>query len=151
MQRSSGNARHIVRRSRATTKVSLLLPLQSICHVCFVGGKLFSFACLVEVAQTKGYRLVKAWKDLRDPQSKFEAVLSVTEGRYMVLTNVCDVNQRTGANDLERRNLQHWIAIDGGLVIDSLARTAGPQKLTYETLKRSVRQGIVRIYKILPK
>ena len=114
------------------------------------GGKLFSFDCLVEVAQTNGYQIVKVWREKRDPQQKFEALLGVIAGHFMVLTNVQALNQGQGSHNLEHRNLQHWIAVDGhaGLVIDSLARTLGPQKLAFESLKRSTREGIVRVFEV---
>ena len=58
--------------------------------------------------------------------------------------------QKSDGHDLTARNYRHWIAVSANesLVIDSLARTLGPQSLSFATLRRSVRDGILRIYKI---
>ena len=58
--------------------------------------------------------------------------------------------QKHDGHDLTARNYRHWIAVSAneGLVIDSLARTLGPQSLSIATLRRSVRDGILRVYKI---
>ena len=67
-----------------------------------------------------------------------------------MLTNVCAKTQKRGTHDLDARNEQHWVAVsaDEGLVIDSLARSCGPQQRTEYTLRRATRQGIVKIYSV---
>ena len=113
-------------------------------------NKLFSFHLAVEALNVSNIRVVKL-SGFRTPREKFEFLLNVTEGRYIALTNLNDDTQRRGSHDLDARNVQHWIAVSGDerLVIDSLARRLGPQKLAESTLTRSVRKGIVRVYRVV--
>ena len=114
-----------------------------------MGMKLMSFHILVEAANSHGIRLMRLG-NMRSPEAKFEFLMSATNGRFLVLTNVAFPHQKRGAHDLNERKTQHWIAVssDERLVIDSLARNCGPQVLTEQTLRRSIREGIVRIYSI---
>jgi len=114
-----------------------------------MGSKLLSFHILVEAANSHGIRLTRIGC-LRSPKAKFDFLLSAVEGRFLVLTNVKVPHQGRGAHDLDERNAQHWVAVSGDerLVIDSLARNCGPQSLTEQALRRSVREGIVRVYSI---
>ena len=112
-------------------------------------AKLLSFHLLVEAANTKRFRLSKIG-GLRTSQEKFDFLLRAKEGRFLVLTNVTSVTQKRGTHDLSARNGQHWLAVSGDerLVIDSLARTLGPQRLTKQTLRRSTRAGVVKVYAV---
>ena len=112
-------------------------------------GKLLSFHLLVEAVNLKRIQLTKIGY-LRTPEDKFSFLLSTSHGRYMVLTNVVAKTQKRGTHDLDARNEQHWVAVsaDEGLVIDSLARSCGPQQRTETTLRRATRQGIVKIYSV---
>ena len=81
---------------------------------------------------------------------KFDWLLTQTEGRFIVVTTTNEAGQARDGHTLTARNTHHWIAIsaDEKLVLDSLARTLGPQTLSQATLRRSVRDGVLRIYKI---
>ena len=110
-------------------------------------AKLLSFHLLVEAANIKRFRLSKIG-GIRTSQEKFDFVLRTRRGRFLVLTNVASVTQKRGTHDLSARNGQHWIAVSSEekLVVDSLARSLGPQRLTKQTLRRSTRAGVVKIY-----
>ena len=112
-------------------------------------AKLLSFHLLVEAANIKRFRLSKIG-GLRTSQERFDFLLRARRGRFLVLTNVTSVTQKRGSHDLSARNAQHWLAVSGDerLVIDSLARTLGPQRLTRQTLRRSTRAGVVKIYAV---
>ena len=112
-------------------------------------AKLLSFHLLVEAANIKRFRLSKIG-GIRTSQDKFDFLLRTRRGRFLVLTNVASVTQKRGAHDLSARNGQHWIAVSSEekLVIDSLARKLGPQRLTKQTLRRSTRAGVVKIYAV---
>ena len=112
-------------------------------------AKLLSFHLLVEAANVKRFRLSKIG-GIRTSQEKFDFLLRTRRGRFLVLTNVASVTQKRGTHDLSARNGQHWIAVSSEekLVVDSLARSLGPQRLTKQTLRRSTRGGVVRIYAV---
>ena len=88
----------------------------------------------------------------RSPQQKFDWLLKQTEGRFLLVTFTDSAVRARDGHDLDARNHHHWIAvsIDENLVLDSLARTLGPQQLSNSTLTRSVRDGIIRIYEVGP-
>ena len=116
--------------------------------------KLFSINLIIEVLNIKGYHVVKCggW-NMRSSDEKFQFLLSRYQGRFIVLTNVNETNQKKGGHDLVARNGQHWVAVSGDerLVLDSLARRLGPQPLTEEVLRRSTRKAVVRVYQLVPK
>ena len=86
----------------------------------------------------------------RSPQQKFDWLLKQTEGRFLFASFTdSSVHVRDG-HDLDASNHHHWIAVsvDENLVVDSLARTLGPQLLSEATFSRSTRDGILRIYEV---
>ena len=104
---------------------------------------------LERLARRVGYSLRKVSAGCYK-QEKFDWLLSQTEGRFVVVTITDESVQARDGHTLTARNTHHWIAIsaDEKLVIDSLARTLGPQTLSQTTLRRSVRDGVLRVYKI---
>ena len=112
-------------------------------------GKFLSLHLLSEVLNSKRIRLVKIGR-LRTSDEKFSFLLSATQGRFLAMTNVRAKTQKRGTHDLNAREEQHWVAVSGDekLVIDSLARNCGPQPLTEQALRRSTREGVVKIYSI---
>ena len=112
---------------------------------------LFSMRELQFMVGEVGYSL-KRIPAGRSPQQKFAWLLKQTEGRFMLVTFTDSTVRARDGHDLDARNHHHWIAvsIDENLVLDSLARTLGPQQLSNSTLTRSVRDGIIRIYEVGP-
>ena len=112
---------------------------------------LISARMLEFMARQLGYALKRVSAG-RSPQDKFEWLLTQTKGQFLVVT-ATDFNvHASDGHDLRARNHHHWIAvsIDEYLVIDSLARTLGPQRLSRATLQRSVRDGVLKIYAVEP-
>ena len=112
-------------------------------------SKLMSLAVLERLIRRVGYALKKISAG-RSPQEKFQWMLRQTKGRFLLVTMTDEMAQRCDAHDLAARNFHHWIAVSAeeNLVIDSLARSLGPQMMSDETLGRSVRGGILRIYEV---
>lgn len=119
---------------------------------CAIPGKkkkLLSATLLQRLMRRVGFKLSKIHAG-RSPQNKFDCVLGLTKGRFLLVTMTDKQVQSRDGHDLNSRNHHHWIAVsaDENLVIDSLARRLGPQILSRETLTRSVRDGILKIYEI---
>ena len=112
-------------------------------------SKLMSAATLERIIRRVGYSLTKISAG-RSPRDKFQWLLKQRTGRFLLVTMTDRTAQQRDAHNLSARNLHHWIAIsaDENLVLDSLARTVGPQAISEATLDRSVRDGILRIYEI---
>ena len=112
---------------------------------------LMSVAMVERFARRIGYALKKVSAG-RSPRSKFDWMLRQPQGRFILVTMTDKTAQKRDGHDLLARNLHHWIAVsaDEDLVIDSLARRLGPQQRSEETLARSVRDGILAIYEIIP-
>ena len=110
---------------------------------------LFSMSALEYMVREVGYSL-KRISAGRSPQQKFDWLFEQTQGRFLLVTFTDSTVRARDGHDLNARNHHHWIAvsIDENLVIDSLARSLGPQRLSESTLTRSVRDGIIRIYKV---
>ena len=119
------------------------------CSIPGKGEKLLSITLLEKLARRVGYSLSKIG-NFRQPEEIFEWVLKQTSGRFLLLTATDIEAQARDGHDLTARNYRHWVAVsaDERLVIDSLARTLGPQTLSVVTLRRSIRHGILRIYKV---
>ena len=111
--------------------------------------KLMSLATLERLIHRVGYSLKKVSAG-RSPNDKLQWMLQQKTGRFLLVTTTDRTTHARDAHNLTARNYHHWIAVsaDENLVIDSLARSVGPQGLSQATLKRSVRDGIWRIYKI---
>ena len=111
-----------------------------------------SITLLERVARAHGYSLKRIGSG-RSKQDKFNWILEQNVGRFVVLTYTDFAVHARDGHDLDARNYHHWIAIsvDETLVIDSLARKFGPQPLSEQTLSRSVRDGILRIYAVQPR
>ena len=119
---------------------------------CSIPGKrekLLSITLLEKLARRVGYSLSKI-RNFRQPKDLFDWILKQTSGRFLLLTATDNEAQARDGHDLTARNYRHWVALsaDENLIIDSLARTLGPQTLSVATLQRSIRHGILRIYKI---
>ena len=112
-------------------------------------AKLLSITLLERLVRKVGFSISKI-SNCRVPKDRFDWILKQTSGRYLLLTSTSNDNQPSDGHDITARNYRHWIAVsaDERLVIDSLARTLGPQLLTEATLRRSVRVAILRIYKV---
>ena len=110
---------------------------------------LFSVRVLERLVRNVGYSL-KRIPSGRSPKDKFDWILRQTSGRFVLVTFTDSNLHARDGHDLLARNHHHWIAVsvDEGLVMDSLARRLGPQHLSEPTLTRSVRDGILRIYKV---
>jgi len=108
---------------------------------------LISAQMLERLIRSVGYALKKASAG-RTPHEKFEWILKQRTGRFLLFTETDRTKQKRDGHDLLARNVHHWIAVsaDEALVIDSLARSLGPQIISESTLSRSVRDGILRIY-----
>ena len=119
------------------------------CPIPGKGNKLLSVTILEKLARRVGYSLSRI-RGVRQPQEHFEWILRQISGQFLLLTSTMNAAQKHDGHDLTARSYRHWIAVSAneGLVIDSLARTLGPQSLSIATLRRSVRDGILRIYKI---
>ena len=119
------------------------------CPIPGKGNKLLSVTLLERLARKVGYSISRI-RCVRQPQDQFEWILRQTSGQFLLLTSTMNGAQKRDGHDLTARNYRHWIAVSANesLVIDSLARTLGPQSLSFATLRRSVRDGILRIYKI---
>ena len=112
---------------------------------------LLSVRVLERLIRDVGYSLRKISSG-RSPQQKFEWMLKQQTGRFLLVTFTnCAVHARDG-HDFFARNHHHWIAVSAeeNLVIDSLARSLGPQQRSEATLTRSVRDGILRIHEVVP-
>jgi hypothetical protein len=110
---------------------------------------LLSVRVLQRLSRGVGYSLKRVPSGRSSPE-KFNWILRQTAGKFLIVTFTdLSVHARDG-HDLEARNHHHWIAvsIEENLVIDSLARTLGPQPLSEQTLNRSVRDGVLRIYSV---
>ena len=119
-------------------------------QLCAIPGsktKLLSTTLLERLARRVGYTLSKV-RVGRSPRQKFDWILQQSKGRFLLVTMTDSQIQARDGHDLNARNHRHWVAVsaDENLVVDSLARRVGPQTISPESLKRSVRDGIIQIY-----
>ena len=113
--------------------------------------KLLSTAMLERFARSVGYSLRRVSAGCYQKE-KFDWMLRQANGRFILVTMTDVSAQAKDGHDLSSRNLHHWMAVsaDENLVLDSLARTLGPQLRSEGTLRRSIRDGILKIYEIVP-